>query len=270
MIGGRRTRAWAPLAVLVLLSFLLSLGGVATRPHTADEIEYYAFLRSAWFDHDLSFDNEYRTFYERGFTSDPLFKATFIDRTTPTGHAVTYATIGSAILWAPFFAAADAGVRIARMAGAGVAADGYSWPYLAATAYGSAIYGALALVLGAAMARRFAAGWAPAAALATFAGTPIVFYMYVMPHMSHACSAFAVALFLWTWLRVRETWSIARVAGLAITGALVAMVREQDAFLVIVPAIDYVWTLIQRRGPVGPAVARLTVAALAFLVAVLP
>jgi hypothetical protein len=266
MIGGRRARAWAPLALL----FLLSLPAVATRPHTADEIEYYAFLRSAWFDRDLSFDNEYRAFYERGFTSDPLFKTTFIDRTTPTGHAVTYATIGCAILWAPFFAIADLGVRVSQWAGVTVAADGYSQPYLAATAYGSAFYGAIALVLGAAMARRFTADWVRTAAVATFAGTPIVFYMYVMPHMSHACSAFAVALFLWMWFRVRDAWTIGGVAALASIGALVAMVREQEAYLVVVPAIDYLWALASARGSLAGAAARLLVAGLAFLAGVLP
>ena len=266
MIGGRRARAWAPLALL----FLLSLPAVATRPHTADEIEYYAFLRSAWFDRDLSFENEYRAFYERGFTSDPLFKATFIDRTTPTGHAVTYATIGCAILWAPFFGVADLGVRLAQLAGSTVAADGYSQPYLAATAYASAFYGAVALVLGAAMARRFTGDWVRTAAVATFAGTPIVFYMYVMPHMSHACSAFAVAVFVWTWLRVRQTWSVGGVAVLALTGALVAMVREQEAFLVIVPAVDYLWSLAGSRSGLAPAGARLVAAAVAFLIGVSP
>ena len=41
------------------------------------------------------------------------------------------------------------------------------------------------------------------AALAVWLGTPLLFYMYVAPPFSHACSAFAVALFVWTWMRVR-------------------------------------------------------------------
>ena len=49
------------------------------------------------------------------------------------------------------------------------------------------------------------------AGLAVWLGTPLLFYMYVAPPFSHACSAFTVALFTYTWLRVRETWSARHV-----------------------------------------------------------
>ena len=51
----------SPLVVPVLV-FLLSLPAVTVRLYASDEIEYFAYLRSVWFDHDLSFDNEYRFF----------------------------------------------------------------------------------------------------------------------------------------------------------------------------------------------------------------
>ena len=54
------------------------------------------------------------------------------------------------------------------------------------------------------------------AAVAIWIGTPLVFYMYVAPPFSHACSAFAVALFLDVWLRVRDSWT---PAGAALLGA---------------------------------------------------
>ena len=66
--------------------------------------------------------------------------------------------------------------------------------------------------------------------------------MYIAPPMSHAPSAFAVSAFVLAWLVVRETLvdraASRRSARLA---ALMAMVREQDAFFAIGPAIDYVW-----------------------------
>ena len=79
-----------------------------------------------------------------------------------------------------------------------------------------------------------------AASLAIWIGTPLLFYMYVAPPMSHACSAFAVSLFLWTWLHVRERWNLRGVVALGLTGALMAMVREQDVFFLAAPAIDFV------------------------------
>ena len=80
--------------------------------------------------------------------------------------------------------------------------DGYGPPYVRAVAFGSAVYGWLAIVLGWAMAHRLGLGrGALAAALATWFGTPLIFYMYIAPPMAHACQAFAVAAFLFVWLR---------------------------------------------------------------------
>src|SRR5262249_19443606 len=121
----------------------------------------------------------------------------------------------------------------------GAPADGYSAPYIAAVAYGSAIYGFLAVLLSLGIARRLV-GHGFGASVAIWIGTPLLFYMYVAPPMSHACSAFAVSLFLWTWLPVRERWNLRGVVVLGVTGALMAMVREQDVFFLAAPAIDFV------------------------------
>ena len=102
-----------------------------------------------------------------------------------------------------------------RAAGREVAVDGFSRPYIAAVAYGSAFYGFVAILLSIGAARRLIAD-APgahgrsdaiAAGLLVWIGTPLLFYMYVAPPMSHACSAFAVALFVTVWLHVRRTWT---------------------------------------------------------------
>ena len=253
--GLRARPAW-----ILLLLFLLSLPAVTPRLYAADEIEYFAYLRSWWFDRDVSFDNEYRYFYDRGIARAYGFHETFLEMQTVTGLQLNFGTIGCAVLWSPFYAVADAGVAIANRAGAGVPADGFSRPYIMAVTYGSAVYGFLAVLLSAWAARRIAGRGALAATLA-WGATPLLFYMYLAPGMAHACSAFAVALFVCVWLRVRERWSLgtasqpasapsrlarARVVPpvvsglmlLAAAGALMAMVREQDVLLGIGPAID--------------------------------
>jgi hypothetical protein len=79
-----------------------------------------------------------------------------------------------------------------------------------------------------------------AAALAAVCfGTPLVFYMYVAPGFSHANSAFAVAAFVLVWLHVRRSWSTGGVAALGALAALMGMVREQDLFIAIGPALDF-------------------------------
>jgi hypothetical protein len=48
-----------------------------------------------------------------------------------------------------------------------------------------------------------------------------------------------VSLFLYVWLRVRDRWTPAGAMALGLTGALMAIVREQDVFFVAGPALDF-------------------------------
>jgi len=228
-MSGPTRRQWIVLVGL----FLLSLPAVTARIYSSDEIQYFAYLRSLWFDHDLSFDNEYQHFYDLGIARSDGFHETFLERTTDTGRRINFGTIGCAILWAPFYAVGDLAARLG-----GAPADGFSKPYVAAVAYGSAAYGFLAIVLAVLAARRLGAN-AFTAALAVWLGTPLLFYMYVAPPFSHACSAFGVALFTWTWLRVRERWTMRGAFALGAAGALMAMIREQDVFFALGAALDF-------------------------------
>jgi hypothetical protein len=230
------------LAVLILL-FVCSLPAVTARLYSSDEVEYFSYLRSLWFDHDVSFENEYQYFYDHQIAQSPDFHQTFLELRTPAGRRINYGTIGSAILWAPFYAAGDAVARVARAAGRDVAVNGYSQPYVSAVAYGSAFYGFATIVLGIGAARRLVGAKALGSGLVVWAGTPILFYMYIAPPFSHACSAFAVALFVTIWLHVRETWTARGAALLGVSGALVAMVREQDVLFTVAPALDFLLTL---------------------------
>jgi len=264
--------ARAILAVAAIAA--LTLPGVTRRIYASDEVQYVAFLRSLWFDGDVSFDNEYRQFYANGTTRDPMFAATFIEPATETGLRRNFGTIGSALLWAPFYAAADAGVRVARAMGASVAADGYSAPYISAVCLGSAVYGLLALLLAWCAARRvLEAAGLPAGPHATVAcaavglGTPLLFYMYVAPGFAHATSAFAAAAFVLAWVVVRDRWSVSGMIVLGALAGLMAMVREQDAFIIVGPAVDLAWSMLRDRRlrAAGPALAGAAAAALVYL-----
>ncbi len=229
--------ASSKLLVVSCLLFFLSLPLVTTRIYASDEVQFFAWLRSWTFDHDVDFENEYRHFQAGDAGRYPLFAQTLLELTNENGRRVNFAPVGCAILWSPFYAA---GHLVARVTGA--PADGYSQPYISAVAYASAFYGFLALLLSADIARRVVGRGALAAAIIAF-GTPLVYYIYISPPFSHATSAFAVSLFIWTWLRVRQAWSPRAMVALGVTGALMAMVREQDVFFVIGPALDYVRAL---------------------------
>ncbi|HVD92467.1 MAG TPA: hypothetical protein VNC21_09305 [Vicinamibacterales bacterium] len=261
---GPTRRQWIFLCCL----FVLSLPAVTPRIYSSDEIQYFAYLRSIWFDGDLSFDNEYRYFYDRGISRSAGFHETFLERTTETGRRINFGTIGCAILWAPFYAVGDLAARAT-----GAPADGFSPPYIAAIAIGSAVYGFLALVLAILCARLLDRhGFRPA--LAIWMGTPLIFYMYVAPPFSHACSAFGVALFTCVWLRVRDTWSPRGMMALGAAGALMAMIREQDAFFVAGPAVDFVLWAFSGPKPkaqsLKPKAQGLIAAAMAFVLVFTP
>ncbi len=231
--------------LLLVLMFALSLPAVTGRIYASDEVEGFAWLHSLAFDHDVSFENEYRYFYDSGQVKNPGFHSTFLeDRRTAAGLRPNFATMGAAMLWAPFYAAG----HVAALA-SGRPADGLSRPYVVAVAIGSATYGFLALLLSISVARRVT-GDGAAAALAVWLGTPLLFYMYVTPLFTHACSAFAVALFLWTWFRVRDGWTPAGAVALGLAGGLMTIVRAQDSLFILGPAVDFV-AAFGRAAPIG-------------------
>jgi hypothetical protein len=245
--------------LILICVFLLSLPAITPRLYSSDEIQYFSYLRSLWFDHDLSFENEYQHFYDADIARSDGFHETFLERATSTGRRLNFGTLGCAILWAPFYAVGNA---VAHVSGA--PADGYSKPYVAAVAYGSAFYGFVAVLLGIACAERLGFNGTIPGVL-VWMGTPLLFYMYVAPPFSHACSAFAVALFVTVWLRVRDRWTPAGLAALGAAAALMAMVREQDALFAAGPAVDFLIALAAGRASVAAAAAGLAGGILTYL-----
>jgi hypothetical protein len=259
--GAGQGRRW--LAAL----FVLTLPLVTPRIRGADEIEGFAYLRSAVFDGDLDFEDEYRWFHARDPEGLRGFKETFLDRREPaTGRPINFAPLGSALLWSPFYLLAHGGVKVARGLGSGVPADGFSLPYAAAACYASALYGFLGLLLIQDGLIRFGGFGAAAATLAVatlWLGTPVLYYMTLAPAFSHAASLFMVALVMWLWLRARSRreatlWEWAAVGA---AGGVAALVREQDLLFLAAPAAELAWRALR-----GDARAR-GLARLALLVA---
>lgn len=241
------------LALAVL--FVVSLPAVTTRIYASDEAQYFAYLRSLYFDQDVSFENEYRYFYEHDIAQSPGFHQTFLEEQTARGRRVNYGTVGAPLLWLPFYAVADLWTRATGAADA----NGFTSPYVSAVAYGSAFYAFIGVLLSIRAARLIVGEHSLFAGLAVWIGTPLLFYMYVAPPFAHACSAFAVALFVNVWLHVRQRWSPRGAFVLGVCAALMAMVREQDVFLAVGPAADFAWNwLSASRNARGTSPARAT------------
>ena len=87
--AARRTGSDSPAARFAALAwvaiFLLSLPLVTPRIYASDEVQYFSYLRSLWFDRDVSFENEYTHFYASGIARSDGFRETFLERTTEAG-----------------------------------------------------------------------------------------------------------------------------------------------------------------------------------------
>ncbi len=229
---------------LLALVFLLTIPLLTPRVAASDEIEYFSYLHSLVFDHDLDFRNEYEHFCNLNLSDciESRFKETFLDDRTPTGLQINFGPIGSALLWSPFYLLAHLVTLTVHSLVPGLSPDGYSAPYVFAVSFASLLYGWIGLALSYRIARDYAGEKiALGATLAILFATNAVYYLYVAPAMSHAPSLFASALFVFIWYRTRESrqegswrpWGL-----LGACGALMTMVREQEAIFILIPLIE--------------------------------
>lgn len=201
----KRWRIERPLLIIVVLWLAILPFGVY-RLYATDEVQYFAYLRSLYFDHDLNFANEYQYFADAGQArGDPaVFNALLKDRSSDpprnpkTGLYRNVAPIGSAMLWSPFYIAAD---MLVRMGIFDAPADGFSKPYIVAVCLASAFYSLLGMILSYRLARRWTGQWAAGVATITlWLASPLVWYTYIQMPWSHSTGLAMVALFLTIWL----------------------------------------------------------------------
>jgi hypothetical protein len=241
------------LALIVIFVALLPIS--TPRIYATDEVQYYVYLRSLYFDGDLDFRNEYAYFAAQGQqNNDPaIYNALLLEHpddppTNPnTGLLRNVAPVGAALLWSPGYVLADLLVRGANLLGANIPTDGYARPYIWAVCMMSALYSLLGLVLTYRLARRFASEFAAATATITvFLATPLVFYTYIAMPLAYTGGFFLFALFLTIWLHGWEGPLGERLARrrlgvwalLGLVGGLMTITREQLGLMLLLPAVE--------------------------------
>lgn len=229
------TKCHAALAVLFVLTLPLCNPWVR-----GDGVGYYAFARSMLIEHRLDFADDW--LHGNGsFRMGRLDAQGHIiaDQYTATGRLDNHFSVGPAILWSPFLIVAHADVLLYDHFGGKIAPDGFSKPYLVAMAFGTAVYGFLAVLISFALARRFVPeNWAFLAALGIWFGSSLPVYMYFNPSWSHAHAAFTVALFLWYWIRTRGSRAWWQWAILGALGGLMMDVYYISAVLLLIPLCE--------------------------------
>lgn len=247
---GSRNRSIDAGQILLGVLFVLSLIVSLPRVYATDEVQYYAWLRSVWFDGDVDFANEYATFAQLNPNSGITESILKTDRIrAKTGLYGNIAPVGSAILWAPWFIAVDLLLRGLHLLGISldIPADGYSWPYQRAISYASAVYAFIGLLITYRIAQQWSSVFsARLATLGIWLATPLVFYMTIQMPFAHANGFFVTTCFIYSWLVTQQKphsvkwWSL-----LGISAGGMFLVREQLILFAILPATSVLMTLIR-------------------------
>lgn len=189
----------------LFLLFLFTLP-LVTPYLRGDGVGYYAYVASLVIDHDLQFEDEYRhadiwhsrLYFDEQDQVRPRIR-------TPTGYLRNQFSVGPSLFWTPFFLLAHLGVSLYNAlpwTTQPLPADGFSWPYLYLSALGTALLGFVGLLLSYNVARKVTGEWAALwATLGIWLASGLLVYIYFLPFMSHAHSAFIAALFVWFWWR---------------------------------------------------------------------
>jgi hypothetical protein len=239
----RKRRWWheRPLVLLCLL-FVAVAPLVTSRIYASDEIQYFAYTHSLFFDGDLDFGNQYLHFYESDKVKfERIYEDLYKKREPLTNLPLNVAPVGTGLLWLPSFAVAHIIVLGANALGATVQADGYSQPYITAICLTSYLLGCLGLLLCYSLARRYFDPWVSALSVATmWLATPLIFYTVVAPPWSHATSLFTVTLFIWYWDKTRTALkrTVRQWLLLGLCAGLMMLVREQDALFIVLPVVE--------------------------------
>ncbi len=212
-----------------------------------DDTFYFSYLTSPMFDQDLRFEND---FYLSDNSVDLIRRE--LSDPNERGHLKNYFALGTPLLWLPFYGSVRAAAWIAQALPGPAPAwslDRYSAPFLWAVSLGTLFWGMLACLLMYETCRlRFRPRAALHASLGMTVASPLLGYVFQMSTMSHAASAFAVALLLFLCLKFRHLRSGWSYIALGLALGLVTMVRWQDAIFVLIPAGFFIAQLLNRRG----------------------
>jgi hypothetical protein len=189
-----------------------------SRTLESDGTDYYVYLRSLLFDADLDLRNDYALL---GIDENKLNVLPF----------------GAPLFWSPFVGALHVVRQGLRLFGADPP-TGAEPEYQAMACLATLVYGAAGLFLLQGALRRFtppaAAFWAT---VLVWVGSPLRFYLSVLPGLAHGVEFFAAVLVLRTALALREAPADTAALKAGAACGLVFLARSQDGLLLGLPAL---------------------------------
>ena len=215
LLGTGFRAAWPFLALGLLL---MPAAVDHARDIVSDGVLYYSYLRSALFDRDLDLANDYEVLGSdyRGPNVLP---------------------VGAPLLWSPLVSVVHLGREAARLLGL-PAPTGGEPAYRAAVCLASFLFGAGGLFLLLDLLRRTASGSAAFwTTVIIWLGSPLRFYLSVLPSLAHACEFFAAVVALRAWVALRERPEFAPAFRMGLACGLLFLVRSQDGLVLLLPGL---------------------------------
>jgi hypothetical protein len=208
--------------IIIILTYLLLTPFLLTVwIHSNDAVGHYSYLHSVVIDKDLDLHNEYDHYIE----VFPTIRKEY----SSTNKVINRYGVGSAVLWSPFFIVAHILTQ----------GDGYGFWYVFAITFASSLYVLLGLLMMYDLLKQyFGAFPALIAVYLSWFATPLLFYMWLQPSVSHASSFFAVTLFIWYWHKTWKSRSYRQWVILGVMGGVMTMVRVQDGLFMIIPLLE--------------------------------
>lgn len=225
----RERAPWVALAFLLIPTYV----DHARILDRGDSTHYYSYLRSLLFDGDLQLTNDYELL---GWP-----EVAVLPNVLP---------IGAPLLWSPVIVVVHL-LRLAAQPLVGFSAPNGTEPaYQAMVAFATLLYGTVGLFLLMHTLRRWVSRWAAFwATVIVWVGSPVRFYLSVLPGAAHGVEFFAAVLVLRAYLAFRELPDRrhALLAGAAC--GLVFLTRSQDGLLLLLPGIELARQLIRGGRP---------------------
>ncbi len=236
-------RSVTPLLIILAVFLLQWLLLFSLKGPTWDAVGYYIFARSAVFDGDLHFGNDFLLSYP---TAGEHFASKGFDQiTTTTGRVENIFAVGAPILWMPWMALLRLAATLGLLPGVdSQLTTGYEPFFAGNVALLSALIGLLAFLISYHLAEVVIGRWTALAATVTIMfTTPLLYYQYREPLYSHTASALAIALCVFVWWRQVQEERFDALQGLGL-GALIGfagLVRYQNLAYMALPAMSAVY-----------------------------
>jgi hypothetical protein len=238
-----RRQTFTSLLILLLVFILQWLLLFTLKEPTWDAVSYYAYARSAVFDGDLDFANDFRLSYP---TAGEHFASKQLDQvTTAAGRVQNLFAVGAPILWAPLLAVLrlTASLNLAPSIDSRIM-TGYETFFVGNIAMFSALIGFIAYYLSYRLAKAHTTNpVALAATITLMFATPLLYYQFREPLYSHTASAMMVALVVVIWWHQLEGERFTPLQGLVL-GAVIGfagLARWQNLAYLALPVISIIF-----------------------------